>query len=61
MAGTVPHATVHSSLVALAWFAWHSMPASERTYQIDETLIADRQPERKKVSREGTELAYIDP
>jgi len=25
--GFVPQATVHSSLVALAWFAWHSMPA----------------------------------
>ena len=24
----IPHATVHSSLTALAWFAWHSMPAS---------------------------------
>jgi len=23
-----PHATVHSSLVALAWFAWHSMQRS---------------------------------
>ena len=22
-----PQATVHSSVVALAWFAWHSMPA----------------------------------
>ena len=22
----IPHATVHSSLTALAWLAWHSMP-----------------------------------
>jgi hypothetical protein len=25
----IPHATVHSSLVADAWFAWHSMPEAE--------------------------------
>jgi hypothetical protein len=25
---SVPQATVHSSLVALAWFAWHSIPVT---------------------------------
>jgi hypothetical protein len=25
----IPQATVHSSLVAEAWFAWHSMPFEE--------------------------------
>ena len=27
-----PHATVHSSLVADAWLAWHSMPAHIHTH-----------------------------
>ena len=26
-----PHATVHSSLVADAWFAWHSIPKKNRS------------------------------
>jgi hypothetical protein len=26
----IPHATVHSSLVALAWFAWHSIPGENK-------------------------------
>lgn len=25
-----PHATVHSSLVADAWFAWHSIPIKKK-------------------------------
>lgn len=29
----IPQATVHSSLVADAWFAWHSMPVRERDGQ----------------------------
>ena len=29
-----PHATVHSSLVAEAWFAWHSMPAGQHTVTV---------------------------
>ena len=29
-----PHATVHSSLVADAWFAWHSMPAGQHTVTV---------------------------
>lgn len=30
-----PHATVHSSEVADAWFAWHSMPVRIRTRWLD--------------------------
>lgn len=29
----IPQATVHSSLVAEAWFAWHSMPIVSRIHQ----------------------------
>lgn len=31
----IPHATVHSSLVADAWFAWHSMPTARSVRQED--------------------------
>ena len=30
-----PHATVHSSLVAEAWFAWHSMPEIKAMQEIN--------------------------
>ena len=30
-----PHATVHSSLVAEAWFAWHSIPEIKAMLEID--------------------------
>lgn len=30
-----PHATVHSSLVAEAWFAWHSIPEIKAMQEID--------------------------
>jgi hypothetical protein len=51
--GIVPQATVHSSLVALAWFAWHSMPASHANAKSDGTARSDRQAENQNRRIEG--------
>jgi len=47
----IPQATVHSSLVAEAWLAWHSIPRRRRRKKSIRTT-REQEKRRKKEKRE---------